>query len=109
MASWYAAAHVFFSTSRHEGSGYSLIEALTCGCVPAVTSIPPHRAIVGDLGACFAPGDAHHAAVSLATCSTMSREPILLAARTLLTWGRVADQLVDAYSSVVGRTGNRDE
>ena len=40
MAAWYAAAHVFFSTSRHEGSGYSLIEALTCGCVPAVTSIP---------------------------------------------------------------------
>ncbi|MBI4932342.1 MAG: glycosyltransferase family 4 protein [Actinobacteria bacterium] len=104
IAAWYAASHLFVSTSRHEGSGYSLIEALTCGCVPVVTSIPPHRAIVGELGGQFAPGDARGAAVSLATCSTMPREPIATAARTIVSWGRVAEQLVGAYTSVVQRT-----
>ena len=104
IAGWYAASHVYFSTSRHEGSGYSLIEALTCGCVPAVTSIPPHRAIVGDLGAQFPPGDIHAAAVSLAACSAMPREPIAAAARTIVSWERVVEQLLDAYTSVVQRT-----
>jgi glycosyltransferase involved in cell wall biosynthesis len=108
MAAWYAAAHLFLSTSRHEGSGYSLIEALTCGCVPVVTSIPPHRAIVGALGAQFEPGDAAGAAMSLTTCSTMAREPIAVASRTIVSWGRVAEQLVGAYTSVVQRTGHRD-
>ncbi len=88
--------------------GYSLIEALTCGCVPVVTSIPPHRVIVGELGAQFAPGDAAGAAMSLTTCSTMAREPIAIAARTIVSWGRVAEQLVGAYTSVVQRTGHRD-
>lgn len=108
IAAWYAAAHLFFSTSRHEGSGYALIEALTCGCVPVVSSIPPHRAIVGTLGGQFAPGDVRGAAMGLRTSSTMAREPIAAAARTIVSWGRVAEQLFGAYSSVVQRTGHRD-
>ena len=46
-ARWYRAADVLLSTSRHEGSNYSLIEAMTHGCPPAVTDIPPHRSITG--------------------------------------------------------------
>lgn len=34
--------HQFFiSASLNEGSGYALVEAMACGCVPIVTSIPP--------------------------------------------------------------------
>jgi glycosyltransferase involved in cell wall biosynthesis len=105
---WYEAATIFFSTSRHEGSGYSLIEALTCGCVPVVSDIPPHRAIVGDFGARFPVGDVHAAAVSLATCSRFSRVPSRDATPTIVSWGRVVEQLVDAYSSVVQGTVERN-
>ncbi len=57
MRGWYAAADVFLTTSRREGSGYSLIEAITEGCAPVATSIPSHRTIVGDLAPTFRPGD----------------------------------------------------
>ena len=57
MRGWYSAADVFLTTSRREGSGYSLIEAITEGCAPVATSIPSHRTIVGDLAPTFAPGD----------------------------------------------------
>ena len=36
--------HQFFiSASHQEGSGYALVEAMACGCVPIVTAIAPHR------------------------------------------------------------------
>lgn len=48
LPAWYAAADVFVSTSRSEGSGFALLEALTCGCpAVAVTDLPSHRAILG--------------------------------------------------------------
>ncbi len=48
LPAWYAAADVFVSTSRSEGSGYALLEAITCGCrAVAVTDLPSHRAILG--------------------------------------------------------------
>lgn len=100
IAAWYEAADVFFSTSHHEGSGYALIEAMTCGSVPAVTAIPSHRAIVGGLGATFRPGDVGAAARALAAASASSRKPIQEWGRTQLSWGAVARQLAAAYSTV---------
>ena len=41
------AADVFVLGSHHEGSGYSLIEALACGLPPVVTDIPSFRALTG--------------------------------------------------------------
>ena len=106
VSGWYGAADVFFSTSRREGSGYSLIEAMTCGCVPVVSAIPPHLAIVGKLGATFAVGDAAAAAAALISVATrpngLDREPMTTAGRSVLSWGNVAGQLVVAYRSVTG-------
>jgi glycosyltransferase involved in cell wall biosynthesis len=114
MAGWYAAAGVFLATSRREGSGYSLIEAVTCGCVPVVSAIPPHLAIVGRSGHVFDVGDAASAAAGLIAAADEPREPIVAASRTLLSWGKVAGQLVSAYSlatggrePLVGRKRNR--
>ena len=58
MPGWYRRADVYLSTSHHEGSNYSLIEALGFGCFPVVTDIPSHAAIVKDLVRMFAVGDA---------------------------------------------------
>lgn len=100
MGAWYSAADVFLSTSHHEGSGYSLIEAMSRGCPPAVTSIPPHRSIVGDIGATFALGDATAAARAIERAAATSRTEVLERSRNVLSWERLADRLVDVHCSL---------
>jgi glycosyltransferase involved in cell wall biosynthesis len=58
MPNYYGAADVYVSGSHSEGSGYALIEAMSAGVIPVVTSIPSFRAIAGTEYACWAPGDA---------------------------------------------------
>ena len=41
----------FILGSHYEGSGYALVEAMACGCIPIVTSIPSFRFMTND-GAC---------------------------------------------------------
>ena len=100
MRSWYEAADLFFSTSHREGSGYALIEAMSCGCTPIVTDIPPHRAIVGTAGALFPVDDSVAGARALHTAASRSGEPDSGFARSLVSWGRVADQLADVYDAL---------
>ena len=59
LASWYSAADIYISASRREGSGYALLEAMSCGCVPVVTCIPSFRKITGNgtVGFLYPPGD----------------------------------------------------
>jgi glycosyltransferase involved in cell wall biosynthesis len=57
LAYWYNAADYYISTSFSEGSGYALIEAMSCGCVPVVSDIPSFRKITGDTGYLFDPGN----------------------------------------------------
>lgn len=60
LAYWYNAADFFISASHSEGSGYALIEAMSCGCVPVVTDIPSFRQITdaGRVALLFQPGNA---------------------------------------------------
>jgi glycosyltransferase involved in cell wall biosynthesis len=61
LAAFYSAADIFVLGSRHEGSGYALLEACACGAIPVVTDIPSFRAITarGSIGALWGPGDAN--------------------------------------------------
>jgi glycosyltransferase involved in cell wall biosynthesis len=56
---WYSAADFYVSGSHREGSGYALIEAMSCGCTPIVTSIPAFRVLTGDgrVGYLYEPGN----------------------------------------------------
>jgi glycosyltransferase involved in cell wall biosynthesis len=107
---WYRGAAMYLSTSHREGSGYSLIEALTCGCAPVVSAIPPHLAILDAAGApaigTFPPGDADAAAAELVQVARLIHrpgEPNVNESRSLLHWYQVAHQLVAAYQSVLPR------
>jgi glycosyltransferase involved in cell wall biosynthesis len=53
------AADLFVLGSHHEGSGYSVIEALACGLPPIVTDIPSFRSLTGGgaVGALWPRGD----------------------------------------------------
>jgi len=57
---WYNASDFFISASHREGSGYALVEAMTCGCIPLVTDIPSFRKITADgkYGLLYQPGNA---------------------------------------------------
>ena len=100
MHRWYRAADVLLSTSRHEGSNYSLIEALTHGCPPAVTDIPSHRSITRDLAPRFACGDSRGAAAVIAHAATMDRSTVEAYRDAHLTWPVVARRLVEIYLAV---------
>ncbi len=56
---WYSAINFYISGSHKEGSGYALLEAMACGCIPVVTSIPPFEKITsfGKYGFLYPPGD----------------------------------------------------
>jgi glycosyltransferase involved in cell wall biosynthesis len=97
MADWYSSCDVFLSTSHHEGSGYALIEAMTCGCTPVVSDIAPHRAIVGDAGRRFAVGDEIGCARALAEVEIVDQAIAIADAAARLSWPCVANQLLVAY------------
>lgn len=98
VGAWLSGADVFLSASRHEGSGYALIEAIRCGCTPVVSDIAPHRAIAGDLGERFETGDVTAAAAALGR-AVPDRAAALRRFATALTWQSVAEQLLAAYVS----------
>lgn len=58
LESIYRSADLFVLGSHREGSGYSLIEALSCGITPVVTDIASFRKLAGDqFGFYWTPGD----------------------------------------------------
>ncbi len=61
LGHWYSAADYFVSGSHREGGSYALTEAMACGCIPIVTSIPSAIKVTGDgqAGYYFPPGDSN--------------------------------------------------
>jgi glycosyltransferase involved in cell wall biosynthesis len=55
----FGASDLYLSASRREGSGYALLEALSCGITPVVTDIPSFRVLTDDglIGALWQPGN----------------------------------------------------
>ncbi|MEP6750409.1 MAG: glycosyltransferase family 4 protein, partial [Bacteroidota bacterium] len=60
LAYWYSAANFYISGSHSEAAGYAVLEAMACGCIPVVTSIPSFVKMThnGDYGFLYSPGDA---------------------------------------------------
>jgi glycosyltransferase involved in cell wall biosynthesis len=99
VGGWLSGADVFLSASRHEGSGYALIEAVRCGCTPVVSDIAPHRAIAGELGERFDVGDVASAAAALSR-AVPDRAAASTRFDAALTWQSVAAQLLAAYDEL---------
>ena len=54
---WFNSADYFISASHYEGSGTALTEAMSCGCMPVVSSIPSFKKICNNFGLFFEPGN----------------------------------------------------
>lgn len=104
LPNYYAAADVFISGSHYEGSGYALIEAMSAGVVPVVTNIPSFRAIAGDTGGQWTPGDADDfARVLAAVCSAdLSAQKEAAKARfdRFLSWEAIGQRTVAEYGAI---------
>jgi glycosyltransferase involved in cell wall biosynthesis len=61
LETWYSAADYIVSGSHREGGSYALMEAMACGCVPIVTTIPASMKMIdnGKAGFYFKTGDAN--------------------------------------------------
>jgi glycosyltransferase involved in cell wall biosynthesis len=104
LPNYYAAADVFISGSHYEGSGYALIEAMSAGVVPVVTDIPSFRAITGDAGARWTPGDADDFARVLADVCSTDLDARKQAAKArfdrVLSWEAIGRRTVAEYSAI---------
>ena len=61
MQEYYNSSDYFVLGSHYEGSGFSLVEAMSCGLVPIVTDIPSFRMMTnnGSVGILWKSGDAN--------------------------------------------------
>ncbi|GMV05520.1 MAG: hypothetical protein AMXMBFR53_17980 [Gemmatimonadota bacterium] len=106
------ACDVFLSASRHEGSGYALVESLACGTPAAVTDIPPHVALVGpgEAGAIAPCGDPEALAAALAAVAargTRARSAARRRFEEALTFEAIGRRLVQVYEDLLARRGRR--
>ena len=105
LPNYYAAADVFISGSHFEGSGYALIEAMSAGLVPVVTDIPSFRAIAGNCGARWAPGDSAGFSASLIRVCTGNlgeqRARVIAHYDAVLRWEIIAERTMNEYRALL--------
>jgi glycosyltransferase involved in cell wall biosynthesis len=103
------AADIFVSGSHREGSGYSLIEALSCGLPPVVTDIPSFRSLTGDgtVGALWPTTDAAALCSQLQSVANQPDDQRRAAARDQfqkeLSFDAIGRKLASAYQDVCER------
>jgi glycosyltransferase involved in cell wall biosynthesis len=106
LAAWFSAADVFVVGSHHEGSGYSLMEALACGVTPAVTDIPSFRVLTGGgaVGVLWRPGnqaDCTRAILAAAERDRISERPRVRSHfERHFSWAAIGRQAMQIYESV---------
>jgi glycosyltransferase involved in cell wall biosynthesis len=109
----YNSADYFVLGSHHEGSGFSLAEAMACGVVPIVTDIPSFRVMTngGSIGACWRPGSAESFVDKFLGVMRRPLEQLSLETRDFfqsqLSYEAIARDAIHAYCKLVtARQGN---
>jgi glycosyltransferase involved in cell wall biosynthesis len=109
MAQWYSAADYYVSASHREGSGYALLEAMHCGCIPVVTDIPTFSKITdgGKLGFLYPPGNPNNLLQVLLGLGQIDRTAlsakVLTHARGKLSHEAIAGEMVGLCERLKGK------
>ncbi len=76
LMNWYNAADFFILGSHYEGSGIAASEAMSCGCIPILSSINSFRRMTGPgkCGILFKPGNADDLLNSLLKIKGLDKE-----------------------------------
>ena len=105
----FRAADFYIQTSHREGSGFSLLESMSCGTPPIVTDIPPSRRIVGDAGSLTPVGDAERMSAALVACAARDQTTLRSAVRArferALTFDAIGQQLRGVYEALLDARG----
>ena len=102
LGSHFRSARCFISLSRTEGSPKALFEALCCGCYPILSDIPPHRAIVEEVGyGTLVPDDVSPADIMAAVAGA----DVPPAKRDVFREAYRMDRLVDIEAAFLARVG----
>jgi glycosyltransferase involved in cell wall biosynthesis len=103
----YNSADYFVLGSHHEGSGFSLAEAMACGVVPVVTDIPSFRVMTdgGRIGACWRPGCSEDFVNKFLGVMCQPREQLSREAQgffqSQLSYKAIARDAVRAYREII--------
>ena len=103
----YNSSDYFVLGSHHEGSGFSLAEAMACGVVPVVTDIPSFRVMTdgGRIGACWRPGSSESFAEKFLEVVRQPLEQLSHKARSFfqsqLSYKAIARDSMRAYREVI--------
>ena len=103
----YNSSDYFVLGSHHEGSGFSLAEAMACGVVPVVTDIPSFRVMTdgGRIGACWSPGSSEDFANKFLAVLRQPLEQLAHKAHSFfqsqLSYEAIARNALRAYREVV--------
>jgi glycosyltransferase involved in cell wall biosynthesis len=104
LAEYYSASDYFILGSHSEGSGYALLEALSCGLMPIVTDIPSFRKILSDgrIGYLWNPGEVNSLvnAITSATKERVSRNPLREYFDKHLSFEQLGKNALEAYENV---------
>ncbi len=103
---WFSAADYYLSGSFKEGSGYALLEAMACGCVPVVSDIPPFRKITenGKYGHLYKAGDEwalYKTLCELEEPLAISPDYVIGHFNQNLSFNRIAEDVYSMCSSLV--------
>jgi len=102
----YARSAIFLTTSRSEGFGLSLLEAMASGCACVASDIPTHRALIrhGETGLLYGRRAELVSSLQELLSSPDKAERMGRAAREAAsshTWAKVAERVKTAYEGVV--------
>jgi glycosyltransferase involved in cell wall biosynthesis len=109
MPYWFSAVDYYLSASHKEGSGYALLEAMACGCIPVVTNIPSYQKITvnGRYGFLYPAGDSTALAGRLKTATALNREEfsanVLIHFTQNLSFQTIANDLVHICRSLLNK------
>ena len=111
MNAYYSAADLFISGSRHEGSGYALIEAMACGVLPCVTDIPAFRALTHGCAELWPPTDVDACVAALVNAAHRVSPDERAAVRNLflqqLSWEVLGQRTMAAYRRLMEAAAHR--
>jgi glycosyltransferase involved in cell wall biosynthesis len=103
---WFSACNFYISGSHREGSGYALLEAMACGCIPIVTTIPSFEKITmkGNHGFLYPPGNYEMLALVLESMHhiniDLKRKEIELFFHENLSFRNIAENLCQVISQL---------
>lgn len=110
MEAIYSSADILVQASRSEWSGLAILEAMSCGCIPVITAIPPFRVMTegGRYGRLFPVGDDAALADAVLSIGPAERAALSDAVRghfeRTLSFDAMARQLDVIYRAVVNDT-----